>query len=452
MADGSACQSQEFPTPADLIAARPHLSWHAFDGLMIEGVPLAAIAADLGTPTYVYSEAAIRHRYAALSAALKATGLATQIRYAVKANDHLAILRLLGGLGAGADVVSEGELARALEAGIPAGRIVFSGVGKSRNELAVALASGLDQINIESAEELAELSAIASELGRTARVALRVNPDIDAHTHAKITTGRAQDKFGIPAADVPGLYAHAAALPGIKPVGLAVHIGSQIMTLAPYRMSFAVLASLAEEIRAANLPLDRLDCGGGLGVAYANEPAPLPEGLAGALGASFRALGVELLLEPGRWLVADAGLLLAAVIRVKDGSERPFIVLDAGMNDFLRPALYDAWHGVVPVGPSRGGPIGAADVVGPVCESADAFARGRPLPAVRAGDLVAILDTGAYGRVMASTYNARPLAAEAIVRGARWATIRSRQPLEAMWADERLPDWQIVSRSEAGEG
>ncbi|MGH7077565.1 MAG: diaminopimelate decarboxylase [Acetobacteraceae bacterium] len=439
------------PTAAELIAARPHLSRHPLDGLLLEGVPLSAIAADLGTPTYVYSETAIRCRYAALAAALGAAGLKAEIRYAVKANDHVAILRLLGRLGAGADVVSDGELARALHAGIDANRIVFSGVGKSGPELARALAAGIGQINVESAEELAELSAIASGLGQTAPVALRVNPDVDAGTHTKISTGRAQDKFGIPATEIPSLYAHATTLPGIAPVGLAVHIGSQIMALAPFRRSFEVLAGLVGRLRAAGLPLRRLDCGGGLGIGYANEPAPLVEGLAGALGVSCRDLGLELIVEPGRWLVGPAGLLLATVIRVKPGPERPFVILDAGMNDLLRPALYEAWHGIVPLGPRNGGPTnggtrdgapaGRADIVGPICESADRFARDRALASLSAGDRVAILDAGAYGRVMASTYNGRPLAAEAMVSGERWATIRPRQPLEALWTGECLPDW-----------
>ncbi|MDA8050224.1 MAG: diaminopimelate decarboxylase [Rhodospirillales bacterium] len=428
-------------SPAELIAARPQLSRHALDGLMLEGVPLAAIAAELGTPTYVYSAETLRSRYAALIAALAAADLEGQIRYAVKANDHLAILRLLGGLGAGADVVSEGELLRALVAGIPAERIVFSGVGKSRDELAHALEARIGQINIESTEELDDLSELVGHLGRAARVALRVNPDVDAGTHAKITTGRAQDKFGIPAGLIPSLYARAAALPGIIPVGLALHIGSQVLSLAPFRKSFAVLAGLARGLRAANLPLERLDCGGGLGVPYANEPAPGPNGLAGALGRAFRGLGVELLLEPGRWLVAPAGLLLATVVRVKSGRERPFVVLDAGMNDLMRPALYDAWHGIVPVAVTDGEPIGGADVVGPICESADLFARNRPLPRLCPGDRVAVLDTGAYGRVMASSYNARPLAAEAMVSGERWAMIRPRQPFQDLWAKERVPDW-----------
>ncbi|MGH7066831.1 MAG: diaminopimelate decarboxylase, partial [Acetobacteraceae bacterium] len=329
---------------------------------------------------------------------------------------------------------------------IPAERIVFSGVGKSQHELARSLAAGIGQINVESAEELLELSALAAGLGQTAAVALRVNPDVDAGTHAKISTGRAQDKFGIPTNDILSLYAHATTLPGIRPVGLAVHIGSQIMTLAPFRRSFEVLADLARHLKAANLPLRRLDCGGGLGIGYANEPAPLVEGLAGALGLCCRDLGLELMVEPGRWLVAHAGLLLATVLRVKPGPERPFIILDAGMNDLLRPALYESWHGIVPILPKDGGSEagaadGMADVVGPICESADLFARARALAALSAGDRVAILDAGAYGRVMASTYNGRPLAAEAMVSGERWATIRPRQPVATLWAEERLPEW-----------
>ncbi len=428
------------PTVAELIAARPFLARRALDGLAVEGVPLAAIAASLGTPTYVYSAATIRARYAALAGALAAAGLAAHIHYAVKANDHLAVLRLLGGLGAGADVVSEGELARALAAGIPPGRIVFSGVGKTAAELAGALAAGIGQINVESAEELAELSAIARRLGRTAPVALRVNPDIDARTHAKITTGLAQNKFGIPAAEIFSLYAEAARLPGIEVQGLALHIGSQVLSLAPFRESFAIVAGLVREIRAAGLPLARVDCGGGLGIAYRNEPAPTPEGLAGALAGAFRGLDVALLLEPGRWLVAPAGLLLATVIRVKPGPERPFVVLDAGMNDLIRPALYDAWHGIVPLAPNSAAPV-PADIVGPICESADSFATARALPSLAPGERVAILDAGAYGRVMGSAYNARPRAAEAMVEGERWALIRPRPPLASLWADELVPSW-----------
>ena len=429
------------PTPAELIAARPFLSRNAFDGLNLEGVSLAAIADALGTPSYVYSATTIQSRYAALTSVLAAAGLAAHVHYAVKANDHLAVLRLLGGLGAGADVVSEGELLRALAAGIPAARIVFSGVGKSEAELTRALEFGIGQINIESAEELADLAEIARRLGRTAPVALRINPNIDAGTHAKITTGLAQNKFSIPAADVPALYAEAARLPGIAPVGLALHIGSQILSLAPFRESFAVLADLARRLLAAGLPLRRLDCGGGLGVAYADEPAPTPEALAGLLAGAFRGLGLDLLLEPGRWLVGPAVLLLATVVRVKPGPERPFVILDAGMNDLLRPALYDAWHGIVPIAASASSETRAADIVGPICESADTFASGRLLPPLKSGMRVAILDAGAYARVMGSPYNARPRAAEAMVSGERWAVIRPRQAHSALWAGEQIPNW-----------
>jgi diaminopimelate decarboxylase len=428
------------PDEAELIAARPFLSRNALDGLMLEGVPLAAIADTLGTPTYVYSAGTIRARYAAFTAALTEAGLAAHVHYAVKANDHLAVLRLLGGLGAGADVVSGGELARALAAGIPPGHIVFSGVGKRAEELSHALEAGIGQINVESAEELFELSEIASGLGLTAKVALRVNPDIDAGTHAKITTGLAQNKFGIPASDIPALYARAASLPGIAPVGLALHIGSQILSLSPFRESFVVLGALARTLRAEGLPLSRLDCGGGLGVPYRNEPAPTPAGLAGALAGAFRDLEVELLLEPGRWLLAPAGLLLARVVRIKPGSERPFVVLDAGMNDLIRPALYDAWHGIVPLAPAAG-PVGPVDIVGPICESADTFATARLIGGCVPGACVAILDAGAYGRVMGSAYNARPCAAEAMIEGERWALIRPRPLLAALWQDERVPDW-----------
>ena len=428
------------PDEAELIAARPFLSRDALDGLTLEGVPLAAIADALGTPTYVYSAGTIRARYTAFTEALREAGLAAHVHYAVKANDHLAVLRLLGGLGAGADVVSEGELARALAAGIPPARIVFSGVGKSAEELARALEAGIGQINVESAEELFELSEIASGLGLSAKVALRVNPDIDARTHAKITTGLAQNKFGIPASDIPALYARATALPGIAPVGLALHIGSQILSLTPFRESFALLAALAHAVRAEGLPLSRLDCGGGLGVPYRNEPAPTPAGLAGALAGAFRGLEAELLLEPGRWLLAPSGLLLASVVRIKPGPERPFVVLDAGMNDLIRPALYEAWHGILPLMPAAG-PVKPVDIVGPICESADSFATGRAMPGLVPGARIALLDAGAYGRVMGSAYNARPPAAEAMVEGERWALIRPRPPLASLWQEERVPAW-----------
>ncbi len=425
------------PTPADLIAARPPFSYHAMDGLLLEGVALNAIADSLGTPTWVYAAGVMRARYRVLAAAL--AGLAA-IHYAVKANDHLAVLRLFASLGAGADVVSGGELARARRAGIAPGRIIFSGVGKTAAELRCALAAGIGQINVESAEELAMLSAIASDMGREAPVVLRVNPDIDAKTHPKITTGLRGNKFGIPFDAVPALYAEAARLPGLRPLGLAVHIGSQITEAGPYRAALTRLAGLVRDLRAAGLPVTRLDCGGGLGIAYRDEAALAPAVLAGVLRATLGGLDLELVIEPGRWLVGPAGVLLASVVLVKNAAPRPFVVLDAAMNDLLRPALYEAWHGIVPLAAkdAKAPPI-AVDIVGPVCESGDSFATDRPLPPLVPGSRVAILEAGAYGAVMSSTYNARPLAAAAMIDGAQWAVIRPRQREDDLWRGESVP-------------
>lgn len=412
------------------------------DGLLIEGVPLAAIADALGTPCWVYSAAAMRARYAALRDALDAAGLDARIHYAVKANDRLAVIRLLGREGAGADVVSEGELCRAREAGIPPERIVFSGVGKTARELRSALEQGIAQINVESAEELEMLSAIAASMGRTAPVALRVNPDVDAGTHPKIATGRAGDKFGIAHAEATRLYARAARLPGIAPVGLATHIGSQIASAAPFRAAFARLAELAVGLRAQGFGVQAVDCGGGLGIGYRDGPALAPAAFAGAIRATLGGLGARILVEPGRWLVASAGVLIASVVRVKLAGSRRIVVLDAGMNDLVRPAMYGAWHGVVPLSAVDAlKPASAVEVTGPVCESGDTFARDRELPPLAPGARVAILDAGAYGSVMSSSYNARPLAPEALVDGTRWACIRERQTIAALWADERIPDF-----------
>jgi diaminopimelate decarboxylase len=428
------------PTIAELIAARPHLHMHAMDGLLMEDVPLHRIADHIGTPTWVYSAGALRNRYRALTNALNEAGLDAQPHYAVKANDHLAILSLFGREGAGADVVSEGELLRARAAGIPASRIVYSGVGKTERELRLALAENIGQINVESAEELGMLSAIAAEMGRVARVALRINPDVDAVTHEKLTTGRARDKFGIPYAEAPALYAKATSLPGIEPVGLATHIGSQIMNLAPYRAAFARMAELVRELRSHGHSVQTVDCGGGLGIPYRNQPGPGPEGLAGAIKSAFHNLDVRVTLEPGRWLVGPAGVLLASVILEKHSPGVRFVVLDAAMNDLVRPAMYDAWHGIVPVSAAdAAGQVSPADVVGPVCEPSDRFARDRLLPTLAQGARVAILDAGAYGAVMSSPYNARPRAAEALVDAASWTTIRPRQTHAALWADEIIP-------------
>ncbi|MBL6458265.1 diaminopimelate decarboxylase [Belnapia sp. T6] len=435
--------AQPDPDFGDLLAARPHLSMHALDGLTVEEVPLARIAAAVGTPAWVYSAGALRRRARALTGALKSAGLRGSVHYAVKANTNLAVLRVLAGEGLGADVVSEGELRAARAAGIPASEIVFSGVGKTERELRLALGEDIAQINVESAEEVEMLSALAASLGRVARIGLRVNPDVDAKTHAKITTGRSENKFGVAFEDAPALYARMAALPGLRPVGIAMHIGSQITAgMAAYRAAYARMAELATALLARGLPVEQLDCGGGLGIPYRDEPAPTPEALAGAIAATLGPLNLPVMLEPGRWIAGPPGLLLASVVLQKQGTGRRFLVLDAAMNDLVRPAMYDAWHGILPVSPRDFAAATApADVVGPVCETGDTFARGRALPSLQPGALVAFLDAGAYGAVMSSTYNMRPLAAEVLVDGARFAVVRDRQTHDAILAGQRLPGW-----------
>lgn len=420
---------------------------HAMDGLLLDGVPLAGIADTLGTPSWVYSADAIRRRYRQLATSLD--GLDARIHYAVKANDQLAVLRVFAVEGAGADVVSGGELLRALAAGIPADRIVFSGVGKTVDEMRLALDRGVGQINVESAEELDALSAVAVTMRRVAPIALRINPDVEAGTHDKISTGRARDKFGIPYRDAAALYARSAGLPGLAPMGLAVHIGSQILAIAPFRAAFARVAGLVRDLRAAGHTVESVDCGGGLGIAYRDEPAASPAALAGAIRATLGGLGVRITLEPGRWLVGPAGVLVASVVLVKRSGGTRFLVLDAAMNDLVRPAMYEAWHGIVPLSAIDAARAPEpADVVGPVCESGDTFARDRLLPPLGSLARVAILDAGAYGAVMSSTYNARPLAAAAMVADGAWATIRPRQAVEALWETEQIPSW--VVRREAG--
>jgi diaminopimelate decarboxylase len=360
------------------------------------------------------------------------------LHYAVKALDHPAILSIIAGEGLGADVVSGGELRRARRAGFAPGKIVFSGVGKTQAELRLAAEQDIGQINVESAEEFFELATIAESLGRTVRVAFRVNPDVDAGTHEKITTGRAADKFGISAEQIPALYAQAARTNFIELRGLAVHIGSQIFSAAPFDAAYAKIASLVRALRAAGLAVPAVDCGGGLGVAYRDEAEMLPQAWAGVIARNFAGMDLALAVEPGRWLVATAGLLLARVIRTKRaGGGQPIVVLDAAMNDLVRPAMYDSWHGIVPVGPAD--LVRAperADIVGPVCESSDVFARDRLLPPLARGSLVAILDAGAYGGVMRSTYKARPRAAAVLVdRSARLITARQADEFEG----ESLP-------------
>lgn len=431
------------PSFADLLAQRPALTLDPMAGLMLEEVPLARIAAAHGTPCWVYSAATLRRRAGQLKAALFNAGLSASVHFATKANPSLAVVNLLANEGLGADVVSEGELRAARAAGMPAGSIVFSGVGKAPREMRLALEEDIFQINIESAEEARMLNDIALGMGRRARCALRVNPDVDARTHAKITTGLTHNKFGVPIAMAPALYAEMSAMPGLEPVGLAVHIGSQITQgVASYAAAYQRLGDLVRELRAAGHSVTRVDCGGGLGIPYRDEIPASPDALAGAIRAGLGDLDVHIMLEPGRWICGPAGVLVTSVVIEKQSTERRFIILDAAMNELLRPAMYDAWHGILPVAAAAfHAPTALADVVGPVCESSDTFARDRALPALPPDSLVAFLDAGAYGASMSSTYNARPLAAEVMVDGARFALIRERQTHAALLHGQHLPNW-----------
>ncbi|HZS82404.1 MAG TPA: diaminopimelate decarboxylase [Stellaceae bacterium] len=408
--------------------------------LAAEGVPLAQIAADIGTPFYCYASGAIEAQYRRYAEAFADQD--ARIHYAVKANHNLAVIRTLARLGAGADVVSEGELRRALAAGVPPDRIVFSGVGKTREELAFALARGIHQINVESEPELEALSEVASSMGLRAPVALRVNPDVDARTHAKISTGKKENKFGIDLGLVHASAKRAAGLPGIALEGLAVHIGSQLTDLAPYRLAFSRLAELVRELRAEGVGLRRLDLGGGLGIAYRDETPPSLADYAAIVRDATRGLDLALSLEPGRALVGSAGVLVARIIYRKAGATRSFLVLDAAMNDLIRPALYEAWHEIVPLAePRPDAESMPVDVVGPVCESGDTFATSRMLPPLAAGDLLAFLSAGAYGAVMSSSYNSRRLVPEVLVRGESFAVVRPRPTFDEMLSQDAMPDW-----------
>jgi diaminopimelate decarboxylase len=416
------------------------------DGVLhAEGTSLEAIARTVGTPVYVYSTATLTRHYALFREAVEANPAAlgeALIAFAVKANSNLSVLATLARLGCGADTVSEGEIRRALKAGVPARRIVFSGVGKTDAELAFAIEAGVRQINVESAVELDRLIGISAAKGAAPEIAIRVNPKIGAGGHARITTGGATDKFGVPAEEAPALYARAAASPHVTPVGLACHIGSQITTLAPLEAAFQALREMTLALRADGLAVTRLDLGGGLGVPYHN-PSDLPS-IADYVGMAARVLDglqVEAAFEPGRLLAANAGVLVSRVIQVNARSDgRRFLVLDAGMNDLMRPALYDAFHEVVPVRATAGA-LQPHDLVGPICESTDVFARERPLAPLQAGDLVAFMGAGAYGAVLASEYNSRPLVPEVLVGGDRWAVVRARPSYDEMWDREPKADW-----------
>ncbi len=410
--------------------------------LHAEDVPLSEIAAAVGTPVYVYSTATLTRHYRVFEEAL--AGLPHLICYAMKANSNLAVLRVMARLGAGMDVVSEGEYRRAKAAGVPGERIVFSGVGKTRAEMRVALEGGIRQFNVESEPELLALNEVAVSMGVRAPVAFRVNPDVDAKTHAKIATGKSENKFGIPIARARAVYAEAAALPGIEVGGIDVHIGSQLTDLGPFEAAFAKVAELTGLLRADGHDIRRLDLGGGLGIPYArtNEAPPLPFDYGAVIRRTVGHLGCEIEIEPGRLIAGNAGVLLASVVYVKAGEGRDFLILDAAMNDLIRPAMYDAWHDIVPVRePAPGVEMREFDVVGPVCETGDTFARGRPMPPVAAGDLVAFRSAGAYGAVMASEYNSRPLVPEVLVAGDHFAVVRRRPGFDEMLSRDTIPEW-----------
>jgi diaminopimelate decarboxylase len=424
----------------DTLAGAPDLAYRD-GGLMMEEVAVARMAQRVGTPFYAYSSAHLERRYRAFMAAF---GGAALLCFAVKANSNLGVLRHLGRLGAGADLVSEGELRRALAAAIPPNRLIFSGVGKTEAELTAALAAEVHQINVESEAELALLSEVATRVGRTARIAIRVNPDVDASTHAKISTGRSGDKFGIDLARAPEAIRRADDLPRIEPVGLAVHIGSQITSLEPFERAFSRVVDLLKTLRGEGIALTRLDLGGGLGIRYKDETPPSVEDYASLVTRLTHGLRLELAFEQGRWIAANAGILVSRVLYVKESAARRFVVVDAAMNDLIRPALYDAWHAIVPIAaPDSRAPLAAVDVVGPVCETGDVFAVARPLPPLAAGDLVAFLSAGAYGAIMSSGYNSRLLVPEVMVHGEEFAIVRPRPTYDEMLAQERVPLWLL---------
>lgn len=410
--------------------------------LHAEGVALPEIAEAVGTPVYCYATATLARHYHVFEQAV--SHLDSLVCFAVKANSNLAVLRSLGIMGAGADVVSEGELLRALAAEVPAQKIVFSGVGKTERELSVALDAGIYQFNVESEPELEMLSRIAEAKGVVAPVALRVNPDVDAGTHHKISTGLAENKFGIVAASARRVFAKAAQLPGLRVQGVAMHIGSQITSLSPLEKAFRDLRQLILDLRRDGHGITHADLGGGLGIPYEDSKSapPLPKDYAAMVTPLLGDLGCRLIFEPGRMIVGNAGILLTRIIHVKEGTARRFIVVDAAMNDLIRPALYEAWHEIIPVTEPRTDAVRApVDVVGPVCETGDTFAKGRSLPPLHSGDLVAFLSAGAYGAVQSSTYNTRPLVPEVLVRGSDMAVIRPRPSLSALLAQDRLPNW-----------
>jgi diaminopimelate decarboxylase len=406
-----------------------------------EDVDLAEIAHAVGTPFYCYSTATLTRHFRVFADAF--AGQIALVCYAMKANSNQAVLKTLVGLGAGMDVVSEGELRRALAAGTPPHKIIFSGVGKTRAEMAMGLEAGIRCFNVESEPELEALAQVAASRNTRARIALRVNPDVDARTHAKISTGKSENKFGVPISRAREVYARAAKLPGIEIDGVDMHIGSQITDLQPFDDAFALLAEFVGVLRADGHNIQHVDLGGGLGVPYKfdNEPPPHPEAYAAIVARRTASLDCEVFLEPGRLIVGNAGVLVASVIYVKHGTAKNFVIVDAAMNDLIRPTLYDAHHEIRPYREARDAPQFVADVVGPVCESGDYLALAREMPEPHAGDLIAVLTAGAYGAVQASTYNTRPLIPEVLVNGDRFAVIRPRPTYDELIGLDKLPPW-----------
>ncbi|MEJ6709424.1 MAG: diaminopimelate decarboxylase [Amylibacter sp.] len=413
------------------------------DGVLhAEDVPISEIAASVGTPFYVYSTATLKRHYMVFDDAL--AGMPHLVCYAMKANSNLAVLKLLGDMGAGMDVVSVGEYMRAKAVGVPSDRIVFSGVGKTRAEMEYVLAGGIRQFNVESEPELDMLSKVAAKMGVVVPITVRVNPDVDAKTHPKIATGMLDNKFGIPISRARDVYKLAASLPGIKVVGIDVHIGSQLVDLDPYRAAFKKVAELTEVLRADGHEIIRLDLGGGLGIPYerSNADPPLPSDYGKIVQETVGHLGCEIEIEPGRLIAGNAGLMVSSVIYNKSGDGRDFLIVDAAMNDLIRPALYDAHHDIAPViEPAVGTPVAPIDIVGPICESGDTFTKQRPMPPVRDGEMIAFRSAGAYGAVMSSEYNSRPMIPEVLVDGDQFAVIRPRPTFDEMLNRDKLPEW-----------
>lgn len=410
--------------------------------LHAEGVDIAEMAAAVGTPFYCYSTATLERHFRVFSDAFADTK--ALVCYAMKANSNQSVLSTLAKLGAGADVVSGGEMKRALAAGIPASKIVFSGVGKTAAELRAALAEDILCLNVESEPELELLSQIAGEMGRTARISIRVNPDVDSGTHAKISTGKSENKFGIPISRAREVYARAAKLPGIQVTGVDMHIGSQIIDLGPMEQAFRILSDFVTVLRSDGHTIDHVDFGGGLGIPYYEDRAapPEPEAYAAMVKRVTHNLGATLMFEPGRMIVGNAGILVARVIYVKHGDGKTFVIIDAAMNDLIRPTLYEAYHEILPVAEARPGNANmVADVVGPVCETGDYLALDRKLPHLKAGDLIAIMTAGAYGAVQAGTYNTRALVPEVLVKDDRYAVVRPRIEVEDLIAMDKPAPW-----------